>query len=347
MDAPEAAPASEPRIELQAIRRRIETPLGTIESVAFLSRGFTALGCPEFMLGVRLYEGESIEKYAEDATSLMRSIARAVQEGVPFDVGGWSAFDLTTESLLGHPDVGGLLYTWVPGDLPSRAEPVAVMIVPVTRGEMQVARAYGPARVLAMLGHRSRYFPTPEWFDPRRPELDLDGMNDRVLPRIRKVPVPRSAVYSTDAVPAATAAPGTELEGGWRDSVLTLRLAKPDMMRVQEAVRALSPREPFALLTSVPPDLVRGLVWDREQWAGGRASVISHATQTDDSRVAGSFLAFVSGPNPTSHRVLEDGFAMLLSETDEDRVIEALGAGAGLVLADAAGRTLLEIVYTD
>jgi hypothetical protein len=347
MDSPDAAATPEPKIELQAMRRRIETPLGVIESVAFLSRGFTALGCPEFMLGVRLYEGDTLERYAEDAAGLMRSIAAAVQNGVPFDVGGWSAFDLTTDSLLGHGDVGGLLYTWVPGDLPSRAEPVAVMIVPITRAEMTVARAYGPARVLAMLGHQARYFPTPEWFDPKRPELDVTGMNDRVLPRMRKVPVPRSSVYVTDAVAPAAATPGAETQGAWRGGVLTLRVARPDAQRVQEAMQSLAPREPFALLTSVPPDLSRGLVWDRARWAAGTASVISHSAHRDDPRVAGNFLACVSGPNPTSHRVLEDGYAMLLSESDEERVVQALATGSALVLDDARGERLFEVVYTD
>ncbi len=346
MDAPDAA-TQEPKIELQAIRRRIETPLGAIDTVAFLSLGFTALGCPEFMLGMRQYDGEPLERHAEDATSLMRSIASAVQNGVPFDVGGWSAFEVTTDSLLGHADVGGLLYTWVPGDLPSRTDPVAVMIVPITRREMDVARAYGSARVLAMLGQQARYFPTPEWFDPRRPELDVDGMNDRVLPRIRKVPVPRSAVYASDAVVASTGAAGAETHGDWRDGVLTLRIARADAARVQEAMQALAPREPFALLPSVPPDLARGLVWDRARLAEGTASVISHAAHRDDPRVAGNFIALVSGPNPTSHRVLEDGYALLLSESDEARIVQALANGEGVTLDDADGKRLFEVVYTD
>jgi hypothetical protein len=346
MDAPDAAAVPEPKIELQAIRRRIETPLGAIDSVAFLSKGFTAIGCPEFMLGVRLYEGDTLEQYAEDVASLMRSIAAAAQNGVPFDVGGWSAFDLTTDSLLGHSDVGGLLYTWVPGDLPSRPEPVAVMIVPITRAEMTVARAYGPARVLAMLGHQARYFPTPEWFDPKRPELDVTGMNDRVLPRLRKIPVPRSTVYVADAVAPASATPGAEQQGAWRAGVLTLRIARLDAARVQEAVQSLAPREPFALLTSVPPDLARGLVWERARWAEGIASVISHSAHGHDPRVAGNFLACVSGPNPTSHRVLEDGYALLLSEDDEARLVQALADGVGFTLDYAEGRRILEVVYS-
>jgi hypothetical protein len=172
-------------------------------------------------------------------------------------------------------------------------------------------------------------------------------MSDRVLPRIRRIPVPRSVVYATDAVPPAAAAPGAEQPGEWSGGTLTLRIARPDAARVQEAMLSLAPREPFALLTSVPPDLARSLVWDRVRWAEGTASVISHAAHGGDPRVAGSFLACVSGPNPTSHRVLEDGYALLLSEDDEARLVQALADGTGLTLDDADGRRLVEVVYTD
>jgi hypothetical protein len=45
--------------------------------------------------------------------------------------------------------------------------------------------------------------------------------------------------------------------------------------------------------------------------------------------------------------VLEDGYALLLSEDDEARVVQALAEGVGLALNDAHGERLMEIVYTD
>ena len=65
------------------------------------------------------------------------------------------------------------------------------------------------------------------------------------------------------------------------------------------------------------------------------------------TRSVGQQPAAPSRANPTSHRVIEDGYALLLSEDDESRLVQALAEGAGLVLDSADGTRILEVVYSD
>ena len=158
--------------------------------------------------------------------------------------------------------------------------------------EVETALAHGVYRVLARLGEQSACFPFPIWSDLTR----------------RSVASPREAESALGKF-SRTRAPGVHfvVEG----KCLRVRIPRLARAILARGIGSLEEGKPFALLTEPAPNADALLVWNPGQ-ADAKAI---YGEGSEGARLTGGCLTVTPGALRDEIRVMEDGYALLLSRT--------------------------------
>jgi len=321
---------------------------GPVDVWVFVTRGLARLGHRELVVAVRRRPGESRERIPGDVWKFLRGVHGAAERGQTVGVGGRTSFESGSSRFLDRTDIAAAIYTWVPPVLGDVAPQDALLAVFLTGGEMGVAETFGHGRVLALLGESVRFYPTMFWFDRDRAEVAAPAqMEESLLGKLPRIQLGRTAAFTTvgyaDRKVTGVQDGLADFEGTWRDGPAVLRLDPADLPRLASAMAQLPPDQPFALLTSTPPDAPRCFVWNSERQSLGQASAISDYARREDPRCAANFVLFVGGQSSNGSRGLEDGLGFLLTDAEMSHVHRALAAGESLEVRDSAGAALLWI----
>ncbi|HEU4728700.1 MAG TPA: hypothetical protein VFT22_12440 [Kofleriaceae bacterium] len=282
----------------------IPTPNGAIACWTYVSEGLLAHGHAELVFTLRRNPDEAVEQAPDEPFRLFTTVYQLAATGRP--IGPGAIPDLGEERFLGHH----LLFVRAQ-PLPGVALPEPCLaVVLLADDELRAVRAFGVARVLARMAEASAYYPFPPWADLRRQGLALERTFERsVLARL-----PRAS------------APGVRVSASGERVTLSAR--RSELPAWEDRLAQIPAQAPFALLTGPDPGADGCLVWV----PGQKQVEVIAPPGSDAARICGSFLVFVPGQAEVGGKVLEDGFALELTDAAWQAIRRALAAGDELSL---------------
>ena len=294
---------------------------GPVPCWTYVTDGLSAQGHKELILSLRRDPGEKPADLPRPPLDFFAAVYRFAEQGQVVDVGDFS--EMAAPNFLGHK---GLLY--IPPEAEQNVEGLddALAAILLTEEELEAVKAFGPTRVMARLGHASRYYPCPFWSDRTRPGLPFArSMQESILTRAPHLWMRGISAY---------------MEG----DLITLRLLPQVREHLQSELDRIPPDVPLTLLTNLDPAARGCLFWEPGQ---SQVSAIT-PSDSDGARLCGCFVLFVPGQPADGVKVVEDGFGMALTDASWAALRDALATGQPISIpaADRGMRFQVEWVPT-
>jgi len=280
----------------------------TVPCWSYLTDGFVGQHQKETIFTLRREIGQKPEDYPRGFLELFAALFRNTGRGQHVDVGDAALFS-GAEFLL-DKDIRGIGYV-EPQGLPGVETGDAPLLAAILlKGdEAQIAWNFSLTRVTALTGMKYRYYPCPIWSDLKRePLISLREMDKSLLGQISRVGV-RASYYE-------------------EQNHIYLSIPPSERPELQEFLGRLPPTEPVALRTRPAPRANACLVWRPGQ--NQMMAITPH--NSNGSRKTGAFLGFVPEQNLNDVRNSEDGFLFFLTNSDWQKVREALLSGSDVFI---------------
>jgi hypothetical protein len=280
-------------VRVQVLLHEIEEKTGKRPAWSFYTDGLLRHGQREIVITLPLLPGETAEQPPEDPVRLFAQIAELAHRGQSLNVG--HVLDFGTQSVLGGR---AMVFTKAvhQENVPVPAGALAGILL--FEEEFQAIQKVGSSRVLARLGLHFGYFPTLLWSDRKRAQL----------------PLVREASQSILASMGSLIADGsTSIKQG---QTVTFTLSPS----LQTTIQNLAANSPICIRTHVHDHADACLVW-----TPGQASTQAITPPRSQGKmVSGCFAIFMGHPEANEIRLIEDGFALMLSPASWNQVRMAL-----------------------
>lgn len=249
------------------------------------------------------------EDYPHDILDLLEGIYKFAQDGRLVDVGDVTLFG---DSGFMRRDIRGIGYV-APESLPGIDIPSTAIAGILLKGdEALIAWNLSLTRVTAQLGNSYRYYPYPFWSDfQRAPVSSSKDMDTSLLEKLPRAHA-RASYYE-------------------ENNHIFLLLDPSARERLHKQLQNVAVQQPLALRTQVDPRADSCLVWS----AGQTKPMAIIPPGSKDLRKTGAFLMFVPEQKEAEIRMIEDGYAILLTTTDWQRIREAIDSGADVSIPPA------------
>ena len=283
----------------------IQYPAGaSLSCWSYVSEGLAAQKQKEIIFTLVRGPGQKPEDYPHDILDLLEGIYKFAADGRLVDVGDVTPFGDTGFM---QRDIRGIGYV-APENLPGVDMPSPALAGILLKGdEAVIAWNLTPTRVTALMGKSYRYYPYPFWSDLQRTPVgspkDMDTSLIKKLPRAHA----RASYYE-------------------EDNHIFLLLYPSARERLQKQLQQVSLQQPLALRTQVDPRADSCLVWS----AGQTKPIAISPPGSKGLRKTGAFLMFVAGQKETDIRMVEDGYSILVTTADWQRIREAFESGANV-----------------
>jgi hypothetical protein len=303
------------KLKVRVYLHDIQYPAGTSLSCwSYVSDGLAAQKQKEIIFTLLRGPGQKPEDYPHDILDLLEGIYKFAADGRLVDVGDVTLFGDT--GFMRH-DIRGIGYV-EPEHLPGVDVPSPALAGILLKGdEALIAWNLTLTRVTALLGKSYRYYPYPFWSDLQRASVgspkDMDTSLLEKLPRAHA----RASYYE-------------------EDNHIFLLLYPPAREQLQKQLRQVSLQQPLALRTQVDPRADSCLVWS----AGEKKPMAISPPGSKGLRKTGAFLMFVPEQKENEIRMIEDGYGILLTTADWQRIREAFESGADLSIPPAKSGAL-------
>lgn len=282
----------------------VTTPDESLPCWSFVTEGLVAHQQKEVIFTLCRNRNEAAHEFPQDPLHLFRTIYQLAQQGQRVDVGGVTQF--------GSRNLFGRHLTYIhPQPFPEVTLPSpAVAAFLVTHDEVLAVQEFGITRVMARLGQASRYYPCPPWSD--RSRLGLSFASTRQESILTKVPRAR--------------VPGVRVcqDGGQ----VRVRLARRPEGAWQQFFAETRGNAPLVLLTDLDPGASGCLVWEPGQ--SGPSAITPPSS--DGSCLSGCFVLLVPEQSADRGQLLEDGFALLLTNESWAALRQAMIQGQALTV---------------
>jgi hypothetical protein len=280
----------------------------TIPCWSYLTDGFVAQHQKETIFTLRREIGQKPEDYPRGFLELFAALFRNNGRGRPVDVGDSALFG--EAEFFPDKDIRGIGYVETQGLQGVETGEAPLLAAILLKGdEAQIAWDFGLTRVTALIGMKYRYYPCPLWSDLKRePLISLREMDKSLLGQISRVGV-RASYYEDQ-------------------NHIYLSIPPSERPELQEFLDRLAPTEPVALKTRPDPRANACLVWR----PGQKQMMAITPPNSDGSRKTGAFLGFVPEQNLNEVRNSEDGFFFFLTNSDWQKVREALLSGSDVFI---------------
>jgi hypothetical protein len=274
----------------------------------YLTYGLMSQKQKEIMFTLRRDKEQKPEDYPRNLFGLFEAIFHFAEKGDLVEVGDTTLFRET--GFMGHKDFRGIGYVEPQGYPCVETSGVSLLAGILLKGdEAQIAWNLSLTRITSLLGMKYRYYPCPTWSDLKRePVTSLSAMEKSVLEKIARVGVPASYYEQNNHI--------------------FLWVSFSGQAKLKKILDEIDPATPLALCTQVDPRANACLVWPSGQdQPTAIAPENSHGT-----RKSGAFLAFVPAQTANQVHTMEDGFMLLLTNADWQKVREAFLSGANVFL---------------
>lgn len=292
------------KLKVKIYDHEIHTRAGALPCWSYVTDGLRPLGQKELIFTFSRLPGEEPESYPKNLLHFLNVVYGLAQQGRIVDVGGFT--ELNDSDLLapGFPGVAYIRGQALDG-IPETRDSLAGVLI--TGDELEVARAFGMTRVMSNLGRAYRFYPCSPWTDRARTSVvtmkSMEGQS--LLAKTRR----------------------TWVEGAW---------FRIDGEREIELRRLSSTRDQFAsLLGQVPPDQVFTLLTEPDPvanaclvWNVGQSGLEAITPpNSNGSAKTGNFIMFVPDQQKNDFCELEDGIALLLTNSSAATIRAALQSG--------------------
>ena len=292
----------------------IETAAGPIDCWSYVTRGLEAFGHREIVVTLKRERGEASAEYPDDPLAFVTAIVPLAQQGSLAEPGSFSQFCPGGWLFGGH--VMYIEAQPLPGvDVPPRA----LAAILITGDELETLSAYGATRVLSRLAREATYYPCPPWSDRARVNRAI----------------PREAETILRGVPRVNASGTSALYDGRN---LRVSISADGRAGLQQALAPWTVDVPIALLTDIGPFADGCLVW--EPGLTGLNAVAPPNAKGE--RVAGCFVLIAAGAAENEMRIIEDGFALMLTNDAAAALREALMNAREFRVMTAAGSIVVD-----
>jgi len=256
-----------------------------------------AHGQKELIFTLRRGRGEKASDFPEDPFQFFVAVHGFAARGQLVDAGDISQFG--GAGLLGYE---GLAYIRPQPFKAFEVSSPALAAILLTEEELVAVKEFGITRVMARLGQAYHYYPCPPWSDRTRSGLPLiERMQESLLARTHRIRAPGVRV---------------RLEG----NQILLRLLPQASPNLQSQLGQLPSNVSLSLLTELDPVADGCLVWE----PGQSGPVAITPPNSDGSRLAGCFMAFVPEQAEDGGQLFEDGFVMMLTDASWMTIRQAL-----------------------
>jgi hypothetical protein len=292
------------KVYLHEIPTQGPTSDGAVSCWSYVTSGLWAHKQKEVIFTLRRGRQEADDGFPRDPLHLFTDIYHWAQQGRLVDAGDVSQF--SGKGLFGRH----LLYI--------RPQPLQDVTVPdraitallVTEDEVIAVQEFGISRVVARLGQVSQYYPCPSWSDRLRPGLSFERTRqESLLARVARIHAPGVRACK---------------EG----KQIIVRFAPRAGEQLQQNLTQVPAHTPFALLTDLDPKANGCFVWEPGQ-AGATAIT---PPNSDGSRLSGCFVVFIPEATENGGRLLEDGFALMLTSSSWTALRQALLRGETIAI---------------
>ena len=251
----------------------------------YMTEGLSVFGQTELRMAIRWPDG-----VPNDPFVFFNSVFDQSSSGAVVDANGRTLFGGC--QFFGRTDITGMMYVPEPSLLWSNRD--SLLVLPMIGAESQLREMGGSLRLLALWGRQARYFPFPEWFDPkRRPLAWAEDVNrSTALGQLEGMPCHQVRVIQYDS------------------SCVHLRIERNDHAVVRDVLLKF-PEKLISFRTgfdSAADSLLTWLPRDPEPNAIGL-----HGSPT--KRICGCYFLCVQHGEADFGRLLEDGFSFTLTAT--------------------------------
>jgi hypothetical protein len=309
------------RLRVAVHNNEFATIIGPVPCWTYVSDGLSRLGQREVALSIRRGADEAAPDFLKTPFEFYRFLHDNAEHRRFVDVGDITGLDPDAPGLLGHASIRGVVYTPADAlnDQPFPSPTIAA--VPATGDELDVAKRFGIVRLAALLGDKYRRFPTAAWYERNRASVVVaDDMQDSILTKVAGFRAPGVHVYMRGIeVGREVLAPTGPLENAvatFARQEVVCELPTSLAQHVAQALGRSGGRSAIALLAGPDAEADACLCWR----AGAMQPYAITAASGIGARVAGNHLLVVPWQETDTVRVVEDGFAVLITDTTFDEI---------------------------
>jgi hypothetical protein len=285
-----------------------------VDCWSYVSDGLSQHGQKEMVFTLRREAHEDPNNIPDEPLNFLIFIEQLASQGQTVEAGGLTRFG-----------PGGALFdrhlVYIPtlpmGEVPLPPGENAITALLVTEEELTAGEQLGISRLISRLGYAGRYYPCPPWSERDRAGLSFKrDLAESVLIRSTRFPAP-----GVRAVMEAN----------------RLRIRLPSAQRRspasawQRRVWNDASNTPLALLIDIEPDADGCLVWDPEH--PGPTAITPPGSRGE--RLSGCFLLFTPGQAEDEVHLIEDGYALMLTNHTWGQLRFFMGEDAPLMFQGA------------
>ncbi|CAA6827771.1 MAG: Unknown protein [uncultured Aureispira sp.] len=189
----------------------------------------------------------------------------------------------------------GIVYAKSPLHLQKQLPKDCLSLILLSLEEVQAIPSFGALRVLSMLGKQARYYPFPYWTDNHRANLLIGALKESLLTRVNRINLPEAVVTSV------------------KNKHIYLKIAR--QLSLDLSKQTFPSSVPIGILPSLAAEADACLTWSFEP---NKPEAIS-LPDSKGSIISGCLLVLIGGQAQNSSRILEDGFALLLTTEEWER----------------------------
>lgn len=265
----------------------------SLKALSFLTKGLESKGQQELFFVLKTNHTE-IDNVPKEPLYFFQQVYNLAQQGQFAREGSITQF--------GEKDLWGwkgIVYAKAPTHL-SQLPPNCLCMILLSLEEVQAVQTFGYARILSMLGKQTRYYPFPYWVDHYRENLLIKELKDSFLSKVRRIVIAEATVTCSNH----------------KHIYLTIRKTL-DRSWAQES---FSSDTPLAILPSLSTEADSCLTWSFQTNKPEAITLPNSKGQT----MGGCLLLIIGNQKENIARIVEDGFAVMLTNTEWERFWNAI-----------------------
>jgi hypothetical protein len=258
----------------------------SVSALSYLSKGLINVGQQELFFVLKTNQID-IHKIPEDPLFFFAQVHQFAKQGQVVKEGDMTQF--------GEKDMWGwkgIVYAKPPLHLQKELPKNCLSMILLSLEEVQSVQDFGALRILSMLGKQARYYPFPYWTDHHRANLRIQELKDSLLLRVNRINLPEARATML------------------HNKHIYLKI--PKTLVLPFAAEDFPSSIPVGILLSLAPEADACLTWSFEPNT-------PEAITLPDSKgavVSACMLVLIGAQEKNSSRILEDGFALFLTNKE-------------------------------